>query len=107
MMGHNQIGWVMPEGFEEYVNHYNAAKNAWLGLYVALNQLRQATALAYQSPTVLVQPSNQPWPTQDQLKAMYGAAEQLSIPLMGEYNRLPSAVKSLAPQPGTEKTKPT
>jgi hypothetical protein len=106
MMGHNQIGWTMPVGFEEYVVHFTAAKNAWTSLYVALDQLTNFVSQARQSPQSMASPANPPWPTQEELRKMFVDAQAKTIPLMGEYNQLPQDVKSYAPQPGTAQERP-
>lgn len=84
---------------EEYVKHYDEAKNAWRKLHLALGQLQQAVAQVNQSPTILGNPSNQPWPTQDELRKMFTEPQQKSVPLMGEWSQLPGDVKTYAPNP--------
>jgi hypothetical protein len=105
MMGHNQIGWTMPAGFEEYVQHFDQAKMDWLRLYAMLGQLREQVERTQQSPSLLVQPANQPWATQTELRAAYQTAEQFSAPLVAEFSRLPQEVQKYAPKPGTEKAR--
>lgn len=100
---HNQGPWTMPDEFDEYVKHFDEAKALWLRLYGAIGALAAGVTRVSQSPAALVQPANQPWPTQQELRELYQAAEQKSAPLVAEFNRLPQAVQQYAPKPGAEK----
>jgi len=97
------IGGFMPGSFEDYIAHFDAAKTAWLQLYAAIGDLATKVSRVQQAPGSLMQPGNGPWPTQDELREMHQDAEQKSAPLTIEFNRLPPAVQSYAPRPGTEK----
>ena len=101
MISHNLKVWTMPVTFEEYVKHFDGAKNAWRKLYVALSQLQAAVSTAMQNPAVLAAPANQPWATQEDLRKMFADAQAQTAPLMGQYNQLPQDVKNFAPNPNT------
>ena len=105
MLGHNLERWAMPGEFDDYVRHFDEAKAVWLRLYAAIGQLMSVATRVNEAPSVLVQPAGQPWPTQQELRELYQAAEQRSSPLLAEYNRLPQDVQKYAPKPGTEKNR--
>ena len=95
----------MPGEFDEYVAHYNRAKGIWIRLYAGIGQLMQRVEQVRSAPGFLAQPQNTAWPTQNELRELYLAAEQESAPLVAEFNRLPHEVQQYAPKPGTEKNR--
>jgi hypothetical protein len=102
MIGHNSIGvWIMPSGFEQYVEHFNAADAAWRKFQVAINDLANRVAAARESPGILANPGVGAWPTQGELHKLYVDATQLSSPLIAEFSQLPQDVRAYAPNPGT------
>jgi hypothetical protein len=106
MIGHNSIGWTMPVAFEEYVKHFRDAQDAWTRLYAAMDRLGTGVAQVRQSPEILSHPSNQPWPTQQELREMFLAAQAKTAPLAAEFAQLPQDVKSYAPNPNTAPQRP-
>ena len=103
MLGYKLEKWTMPGEFEEYLAHYNQAKDLWMRLYAGIGQLFQKVEQARAAPGTLAQPQNMPWPTQNELRELYVTAEQKSAPLLAEFNRLPREVQQYAPKPGSEK----
>lgn len=91
----------MPGPLEDYIQHFQEADKAARKVKAALQNLNTQVAQAVQSPRVLLQPTNVPWPTRDELRAMVQDWQTKEAPLMAEYNRLPEEFRQYAPQPHT------
>ena len=89
----------MPSEFEEYLDHYDAAKAAWARLNVALDELAEKVRQAEANPKVLVSPASGAWPTQQHLRELFEDARKKTIPLQGEYDALPDRLKQRADPP--------
>lgn len=50
----------MPGEFEEYLAHYNQAKDLWVRLYAGIGQFFQKVQQVRTSPRILAQPQNMP-----------------------------------------------
>jgi hypothetical protein len=101
MIGHDQELWTMPGPLEDYIAHFQETDKLSRQVKVALNNLSTQVSQAVQAPRVLLQPSNMPWPTRDELRAMVAEWQAKEAPLIAEYNRLPEDLRKYAPQPGT------